>query len=74
MSGRWTLCASLSSGTSVEEGSEMACCMLDVDLADSHIVVSLNPKLVEAISGGAGHERKKGKSSRKTKQDLVSPP
>ena len=47
--------------------------MLDVDLADSHVVVSLNPKLAEADgSEESGHEKKKRRKSKKIKQDLVS--
>lgn len=58
-------------GASLEEGSEVACCMLDVDLADSHVVVSLNPKLAEADgSEESGHEKKKRRKSKKIKQDL----
>ena len=58
-------------GVHVEVGSEVVCCMLDVNWSESCIIVSLNPKLTE------GHDatEQKGKSSKRgkrRKQTLVT--
>ncbi len=47
-------CYYCSTGSELEVGSDVQCCILDIELADPHLIVSLNPKLCEAymVTGG----------------------
>ena len=64
------------SGKPLEVGGTVSCCMLDADLAECCVVVSLSRPLVEAARGeGNGEARgpgKRAKRLRKTKQETVS--
>jgi len=55
----------------VEVGSEVTCCMLDVDWSEFCIVVSLNPKLVEGYECAEKEGRKKSRRGKKGRQTMV---
>ena len=51
----------------MEEGVEVRCCVLDVDVEEMRVAVSLNPKLVE----GSGEAGKAERRRSKIKQAMV---
>ncbi len=67
-------------GIELQVGSEVQCCILDMDLVDPHLSVSLNPKLYEACPVAKEEDtatpkrRSKREKGKTIKQTTVSAP